>query len=86
MPEEYRILKTGFGAGKRSYDCTGILRAMLLEPSEALHHDAVLSMETNIDDCTGEALSYTMQKLFDHGALDVFYQPIFMKKTDLPIF
>lgn len=43
--------------------------------------DTILSLETNIDDCTGEALSFTMQELFAHGALDVFYVPIYMKKN-----
>ena len=37
-------------------------------------------METNVDDCSGEALAYTSEKLFENGALDVFYTPIFMKK------
>ena len=43
--------------------------------------DTILSLESNIDDCTGEALSFTMQELLDHGALDVFYVPIYMKKN-----
>ncbi len=43
--------------------------------------DTILSLESNIDDCTGEALSFTMQELFAHGALDVFYVPIYMKKN-----
>ncbi len=43
--------------------------------------DSILCLESNIDDCTGEALSFTMQELLDHGALDVFYIPIYMKKN-----
>ena len=43
--------------------------------------DTILSLESNIDDCTGEALSFTMQELLEHGALDVFYVPIYMKKN-----
>lgn len=38
-------------------------------------------LETNIDDATGENLSYTMEKLFEQGALDVFFTPIYMKKN-----
>ena len=38
-------------------------------------------METNIDDCSGEILGYTEEVLFQNGALDVFYTPIFMKKN-----
>lgn len=31
LPENFRILKTGLGAGKRQYQCPGILRAMLIQ-------------------------------------------------------
>lgn len=32
LPETFKILKTGVGAGKRSYSTAGVLRAMLIEP------------------------------------------------------
>ena len=81
LPEEYRIRRIGFGAGKRNYKTTGLLRAMLLESTAKEVQDTILTMETNIDDCSGEALSCAMQKLMDAGTLDVFYTPIFMKKN-----
>ncbi len=31
LPEKYRILKTGYGAGKRTHSLPGILRGMLIE-------------------------------------------------------
>lgn len=43
-------------------------------------NDTILKLETNIDDCTGEQLAYCMEKLFEAGARDVWYTPIFMKK------
>ena len=42
--------------------------------------DQIYLLETNLDDCTGEQLSYCMDLLFDAGAKDVWFTPIFMKK------
>lgn len=81
LPKEFRIRRIGFGAGKRDYAATGLLRAMLLQPLSKDTHDTLLSLETNVDDCSGEALSYTMQLLLDAGALDAFCIPIYMKKN-----
>ncbi|MDO4321162.1 MAG: nickel pincer cofactor biosynthesis protein LarC [Lachnospiraceae bacterium] len=81
LPSEFRILKTGFGAGKRDYATAGFLRAMLLRPVKEEMHDTILTLETNIDDCTGEALSFTMKQLLEAGALDAFFVPIYMKKN-----
>ena len=30
LPEEFEIKKIGIGAGKRQYECPGILRAMII--------------------------------------------------------
>ncbi len=32
LPERFRVLKTGYGAGKRHYSIPSLLRAMLIEP------------------------------------------------------
>ncbi len=89
LPDDIRIQKVGLGAGKRKYEASGILRAMWCESAQeeadaaapAGSDGSVLVLETNVDDCTGEALSYTMQKLLDAGALDAFCIPIYMKKN-----
>ena len=36
LPEDFTILKTGIGAGKRQYRCPGILRAMLIRETTDL--------------------------------------------------
>ena len=79
LPEEFRILRTGLGAGKRNYQTAGVLRAMLIEDTRA-DMDQILMIETNMDDCTGEAMGFVMEELLSAGALDVFYTPIYMKK------
>jgi uncharacterized protein (DUF111 family) len=38
-------------------------------------------LETQVDDLTPQAIAYTMQELLRGGALDVFTQPIGMKKS-----
>ena len=87
LPGKFRILKTGLGAGKREYATSGILRAMLIEPErndsmrEAEQTDEIIKLETNIDDCTGEALGAVMDLLMEAGARDVFYTPAYMKKN-----
>ncbi len=43
--------------------------------------DIIWVLETNIDDCSGEILGYTLERLLDAGARDAFYRPIFMKKN-----
>lgn len=40
----------------------------------------LLVLETNIDDCNPQVISYAMDRLFDAGALDVWQTPIVMKK------
>src|SRR3954471_800031 len=42
--------------------------------------DTVTKLETNLDDCPPEILGVVMEKLFDAGALDVWFTPIQMKK------
>lgn len=80
LPDSFIIRKTGTGAGKRNYHCPGILRAMLIDDSSKAQ-DAIIKMETNIDDCSGETLGYVMEKLLNEGARDVCYIPVYMKKN-----
>ena len=80
LPEKFTIQKIGIGAGKRQYERPSLLRAMLISSREA-QEDCIYKLESNIDDCTGETLGYVMQRLFDAGARDVHYMPVFMKKN-----
>ena len=79
LPVHFTVLKTGIGAGKRQYECPGILRAMLIQEEDS--EEEICKLETNIDDCTGEVLGYVMEQLLAAGARDVHYIPAFMKKN-----
>lgn len=43
--------------------------------------DTVTRIETNLDDLSPQIVGAVMQKLFDAGALDVWFTPIQMKKN-----
>lgn len=43
--------------------------------------DGMIKIEVNLDDIPGEWLGNVMDLLFDAGANDVFYTPIYMKKN-----
>ncbi len=80
LPKEFLVEDIGIGAGKRNYERPGILRAMLIQDNSQ-ERDTIYKLESNIDDCTGEILGYVMEQLFEAGARDVHYTPVFMKKN-----
>ena len=71
--------KIGWGTGSKDLKIPNVLKVYYGEIQE--NNENFVVMETNIDDCSGEILGYTSEKLFKNGALDVFYTPIFMKKN-----
>ena len=94
LPENFQIERIGIGAGKRTYECPGILRAMLIRDNKCksgtdqsgadqsgADKDAIYKLETNIDDCSGEVLGFVMERLLEAGARDVHYTPVYMKKN-----
>lgn len=84
-----KIKKIGWGAGTKDLSIPNVLKVYLGEreakaaetEGTILQTDEILVLETNLDDCTGEMMGYAMEKLLEAGALDVSYQPIFMKKN-----
>lgn len=78
LPESFTVSKVGIGAGKRNYEKPSLLRAMLIEDGKK---SEIYKLETNIDDCSGEAMGYIVQKILDAGAKDIYFTPIFMKKN-----
>lgn len=90
LPEDFTVEKIGIGAGKRQYECPGILRAMLIREAEKnteiqkfsdTESDIIIKLESNIDDCSGETLGYVMELLYEAGAREANYMPVFMKKN-----
>lgn len=77
------IEKTGYGMGKRETGRFNALRVVMgsLYQQDMIPNDEISILETNIDNMSPEIMGYTMEKLLDSGALDVYYTPIYMKKS-----
>lgn len=76
---EMTVHAVGIGAGKRDLPWANIVRLMIGE--SAGHKHAMILLETNIDDMNPQIYAHVMSRLFAAGALDVFLQPIYMKKN-----
>src|SRR2546422_3699996 len=78
-----RPTKIGYGAGTKELgEAANIMRIVLGEELAPLHsHDAVVVLETNLDDVTGEILGHAMEQVLLAGARDVTVTPVYMKKN-----
>ncbi len=79
LPRGFRVERIGMGAGKRESERSGILRAMVISPASDEEH--IVKLECNVDDSSGEALGFAMERLFSEGARDVHYTQVYMKKS-----
>jgi uncharacterized protein (TIGR00299 family) protein len=85
----------GYGFGQRRLPWANCLRLTLgaapeinraetpteADESDGFERDQIVVIETNIDNMTGEALGWLLERLLGAGALDVTYEPIQMKKN-----
>lgn len=90
LPPAYAVKAVGYGCGKRAYEPVSMVRAMLLEARDAAPAaggsvsavaGSLVKLETEVDDCTGEALGNALSKLFSAGAREAHYVPVYMKKN-----
>jgi uncharacterized protein (TIGR00299 family) protein len=90
-PAAMTVSKIGYGFGRRTLPWANCLRLLLGEVPASIHadtqtlvegfeRDEIVAMETNIDNMTGEALGWLMERLLAAGALDVSYTALVMKK------
>jgi uncharacterized protein (TIGR00299 family) protein len=80
-----RMDRIAYGAGSRELeDRPNLLRIILGRPAGEMVDQALeklVMVECNIDDMNPELFGYLMEKLFEEGALDVFWEPVYMKKN-----
>ncbi|MDO4292961.1 MAG: nickel pincer cofactor biosynthesis protein LarC [Eubacteriales bacterium] len=74
-----RTKAIGYGMGKKDFEAANCVRVMLGETEAS--GDEICELSCNVDDMTGEAVGFAMDRLFDAGALDVYTMPIGMKKS-----
>lgn len=74
-----KIHAIGYGMGKKDFDAANCVRTMLGETESA--GDEIWELCCNLDDMSGEALGFAMERLFEAGALDVYTTAITMKKS-----
>lgn len=84
------IQSVGYGAGKSDFqNRPNVLRLIIGEQLEVYEtsskfgarNEALMLLETNIDDVNPQVYDYVMERMFKGGALDVWFTPIQMKKN-----
>ena len=76
------INSIGYGAGTRDLpDRPNLLRIITGTDTKEEDTDTVVVIEANIDDANPEWLGFIMERLFEEGALDVIFTPVYMKKN-----
>ncbi|MBQ4371295.1 MAG: nickel pincer cofactor biosynthesis protein LarC [Firmicutes bacterium] len=75
-----KVRGIGYGMGKKDFEAANCVRVMLGDSSDGAA-DTVYELSCNVDDMSAERLSFAVERLLEAGALDVFTQPIGMKKS-----
>lgn len=98
-PPALSIQTIGLGAGSHDFPIPNILRLWIGEHNHLYNPDmdsksnpeiqtiseTIAVLKTQIDDLSPQVISYTFELLFQAGAIDVFSQPITMKKSRLGV-
>ncbi|MBP5491634.1 MAG: nickel pincer cofactor biosynthesis protein LarC [Clostridiales bacterium] len=88
-----RTTAIGYGMGKKDFPQANCVRAMIGEAVEAAPetknaqventccNNSIVELSCNVDDMTGEAIGFAMERLFEAGANEVYTVPCGMKKS-----
>jgi hypothetical protein len=76
------VRQIGYGAGSREIEGhPNVLRAVVGDAQETGAQSTVAVLECNIDDMNPQVFGYLLDRLYELGALEVFYTPVQMKKN-----
>jgi pyridinium-3,5-bisthiocarboxylic acid mononucleotide nickel chelatase len=80
-----RVLRVGYGAGDRDFrETPNVLRVLVGEAGEDagdVATETITVLACEIDDMNPQIFGVLMDQLYAAGALEVFYQPVQMKKN-----
>ncbi len=76
-----QLQKIGLGAGTKQMVLPNILRLWIGETADNQVLEEIWVLETQIDDVNPQVIGYLFDQLLDAGAVDVFTQPVGMKKS-----
>lgn len=78
---------TGYGAGSIQIgNSTNALRAVVLEERKTgFDKDEIIVIQSNVDDMNPQVLGFLMDKLYEKGALEVYLQSYYTKKSRIGI-
>jgi hypothetical protein len=80
-----KVEHIGYGVGSRELkELPNVLRLFSGTASESeaeAGNETVIVIETNIDDLSPQIAGFLMERLFEAGALDVWFTPVQMKKS-----
>jgi pyridinium-3,5-bisthiocarboxylic acid mononucleotide nickel chelatase len=81
-PPSMRLQKIGLGAGTKDFPIANLLRLWIgTKERSAENLETIAVLETQIDDLEPRAIAYVLENLLDAGAVEVFTQPITLKKS-----
>ncbi|MGH9310593.1 MAG: nickel pincer cofactor biosynthesis protein LarC [Vicinamibacterales bacterium] len=76
------VSRIGYGAGGRDVlEHPNVLRLLLGERNASDSAERIVTIECEIDDMNPQLFGPLMDRLYDAGALDVYYAPVQMKKN-----
>ena len=77
-----RVRAVGYGAGDRDFpDTPNVVRLVAGDGAGASTTERLVVLECEIDDMNPQIFGVLMDRLYAAGALEVFYQPVQMKKN-----
>ncbi|MBI5836026.1 MAG: nickel pincer cofactor biosynthesis protein LarC [Candidatus Eisenbacteria bacterium] len=82
LPAGAVLRAAGHGAGTRQFaDRPNLLRLLLADAPSAARPGEVAVLSATVDDMSPEHLPFLAERLFDGGALDVYFTAVTMKKS-----